>query len=148
MSELLDSVAAEQGSLPWQRHIKWFFACVNLSCVLNLLCRHSKVWLQPLPRVPTQCHHCPRGGLTSYIMGDTSHTPLLEEVKPHHEHGIALLGEYDHGVRPKWHPESLLWQFVHAMAFMLGGTTFIAGETAWFMPHGLVQAVRPLYSTL
>jgi hypothetical protein len=26
------------------------------------------------------------------------------------EHHELLLGEYDHGARPRWHPESLLWQ--------------------------------------
>lgn len=60
--------------------------------------------------------------------------PFLDEPKNDEHHTEILLGEYDHGVRPAWHPESLLWQILHAIAFLLGGSTFIAGTAVLFVP--------------
>ncbi|KAI8473069.1 MAG: hypothetical protein J3K34DRAFT_412100 [Monoraphidium minutum] len=74
------------------------------------------------------------------VNGDAEAPLLAVHDKEHSEE--VLLGEYDHGVRPAWHPESLLWQALHAFAFILGGTTFIAGTLALFYPgHDFLSAL-------
>jgi len=61
------------------------------------------------------------------------------------DHSVALLGEYDHGVRKGWHPDYFSWQLFHAFSFLLGGTTFIAGTVCLFFPgYDTLSAV--LYS--
>ncbi|KAL6758902.1 hypothetical protein V8C86DRAFT_2584309 [Haematococcus lacustris] len=51
------------------------------------------------------------------------------------EHTVALLGEYDHGVRRGWHPDYFSWRLFHALSFLTGGTTFIAGTLCLFYPN-------------
>lgn len=81
------------------------------------------------------------------MTGDAE-APLLgqahaHELNDHDRHDAEVfLGEYDHGVRPLWHPERLLWQVLHAFAFLLGGTTFVAGTAALFFPgHDTLSAL-------
>ncbi len=45
------------------------------------------------------------------------------------DHLESLLGEYSE-VRKGWHPDYTSWRVFHALSFMVGGTTFIAGEGA------------------
>ncbi|GBF91374.1 hypothetical protein Rsub_04114 [Raphidocelis subcapitata] len=79
-------------------------------------------------KTPPNQHRAPGARLA---MGQGADEPLLSSPLEHHE---LLLGEYDHGARPTWHPENLLWQALHAFSFLLGGTTFIAGTAALFWP--------------
>ena len=50
-------------------------------------------------------------------MTGNAETPLLanqahaHELNDHDRHDAEVfMGEYDHGIRPLWHPERLLWQ--------------------------------------
>ncbi|KAG2497603.1 hypothetical protein HYH03_004347 [Edaphochlamys debaryana] len=64
------------------------------------------------------------GLLRSHDAGHERHDP---------EHLESLLGEY-HDVHKGFHPESRAWKLLHALAFVLGGTTFISGTVALFFP--------------
>ncbi|GLC65077.1 hypothetical protein PLESTF_000244100 [Pleodorina starrii] len=55
-------------------------------------------------------------------------------MSPREEHLESLLGEYDNGVRKGWHPDYQSWRIFHALSFLIGGTTFIAGTVCLFYP--------------
>lgn len=45
----------------------------------------------------------------------------------HHE-DHPLMGEFDHGLMKNgYNPDTTAWQVLHVLAFLTGGTTFIAG---------------------
>lgn len=70
--------------------------------------------------------------------------PLLHRNQHSIHFEPALLGEYDHGVRRAWHPESTSWQVLHALAFVIGGTTFLAGTALLFIPEAWADTLSAL----